>query len=172
MNFPVVAKIISDKVIHKSDSGAVITNIKNKDELKKIFQDLNKKFKKKEGVLIQEQISGIEIIIGSKYDPCFGPTILFGLGGIYTAILKDVSLRIAPIDKKQAEEMIYEIKTHKILEGARGQKAVAINKLVDILVKTSNLVTKFPVEELDFNPVIANDKKALVVDVRIFKRQK
>jgi len=111
---------------------------------------------------------GNEVAIGMNRDDQFGPTIMFGLGGIFIEILKDVSLRVAPINKNEALEMIKEIKGFKILDGARGNKKANINTLVDILVNVSNLSLKEEqIKSIDFNPVIVNESKALVADFRI-----
>ncbi|MBW2965804.1 acetate--CoA ligase family protein, partial [Candidatus Woesearchaeota archaeon] len=127
--FPVVLKISSPDIIHKSDIGGVKTGIENEEELIKAYDEIIKNVKKKnkrakiDGVLIQRMEQGIEVIVGVKKDPQFGATILFGLGGVFVEVLRDVSLRIAPVDKKEALEMMREIKGYKILEGVRGKKA-------------------------------------------------
>ena len=124
IGFPVVMKVVGP--IHKSDVGGVITNIKNDEDTRKAFNNIMqtaKKLKvKPEGVLIQKMASGTEIIIGLKQDPQFGPTVLLGLGGIFVEIMKDISLRIAPLTKEDCIEMIDELKGNAILKGARGKK--------------------------------------------------
>ena len=172
IGFPVVLKISSTEIIHKSDIGAVKTNINNEAELEKAYEEIEKNVKKKkakiEGIILQKQITGKEIIIGGKKDPQFGPVIMFGLGGIFVEIFKDVSFRITPIDKESAKQMIEEIESYQILKGARGEKSVKIDSLIDIIVKISNMVMKEDkIIELDFNPVIVNQKTAEIVDVRI-----
>ena len=172
--FPVVLKISSPDIIHKSDIGAVITNIKSNEELEKSFDKILKNTKKKkakiQGIIIQKQKIGKEIIIGVKKDPQFGYIIMFGLGGIFVEVFKDVSFRISPIDKEDAKQMIEEIKSYKILKGIRGEKSVNINGLIEILVKTSKMIEKEKkITELDFNPVIVNQKTAEVVDARIIQ---
>lgn len=172
IGYPVVLKAISPNIIHKSDAGAISLSIENEEQLESAFEDLIKKTKKAaknklEGILVQKTHTGQEVIIGVKQDPTFGPVILFGLGGIFVEILKDTSLRIAPIEKQDAIEMINELKSAKILEGARGQKPVNINALVDILVKTSKLAENKKILELDFNPIIVDEKSAVIVDARI-----
>ena len=123
--------------------------------------------KRLEGVLVQKMESGIEVIIGMKNDAQFGPVLLFGLGGIFVEILKDTSLRITPVDKKQALGMIQEIKSYPLLEGVRGGKAVNIDAIADIIVKTSKLAENKKIREIDFNPVIVNERSAAIIDVRI-----
>lgn len=172
IGFPCVLKISAADIIHKSDIGGVKIGIKNEEELIKAYDEIIRNAKKKkaklEGVLIQKMEQGKEVIIGMKNDSQFGPVIMFGLGGVFVEVLKDVSFRIAPVDKKQALDMIKEIKGYKILEGIRGEKAVNIGALVNIIVKTSDMVLKNKkIKELDFNPVIINEKKATIVDARI-----
>ena len=173
MDFPLAIKIISPNIIHKSDGDGVKIGLDNKGQGEKSYDVMIKKVKKAakrkvEGNLVQKMEQGIEVIIGMKNDLQFGPVLLFGLGGIFVEIMKDTSLRLTPVDKNQAIEMIKKIKSSKILEGARGQKPANINTIADIIVKTSNLVEKNKqIKELDFNPVIVNEKTATIVDVRI-----
>lgn len=173
IKFPVVLKIYSPDIIHKSDIDGVKTNIENEEQLSQAYDEILKSAKKKipkakiEGIIIQKMESGLEVIIGMKQDPQFGPVLMFGIGGIFVEILKDVVFRIAPIDKAQAKSMIEEIKTHKLLEGTRGQKPVNKKALVGLLIKTSKLVTENKIQELDFNPVIVNQTSAVIADPRI-----
>ena len=174
-NYPVVAKIISPEIIHKTEIGGIRVNIKNEKELKEKFQKILSSAKKHhpqakiEGVLIQKMMSGgEEVIIGAKRDHNFGPLISFGLGGIYTNILEDVSFRLAPLDKEEALQMIHETKVIKILQGARGKKSANIKSLVEILVKTSQIMEAIPeIQEIDFNPVLAFPKQSYIVDAKI-----
>lgn len=171
IGFPVVMKIASKDIIHKSDEGFVKTNIKDETEAEETYGQMISRAKEKkaevEGVVIQETVSGKEVIIGMKKDPQFGPVLLFGLGGVFVEIIKDISFRIAPIDKKQAEQMIKETKGAKILEGIRGEKPANVAKLADIISKLSNLaVKKENIQEIDLNPVIVDEKGAKIVDAR------
>jgi acyl-CoA synthetase (NDP forming) len=150
--------------------GGVKTNIQNEEELKAAFEAIKKSAKKTkiEGILVQKMEQGKEVIIGMKQDPQFGPVIMFGLGGVFVEVLKDVSFRVAPIDKKEAEEMINEIKSSEILKGVRGEKPVKISALIDLLIKISNLAVKEKnILEIDLNPVMIDEKSAKVVDVRM-----
>lgn len=166
LGYPVVAKVSSNKLIHKSEINSVRTNIAKK-ELPKIYRELNAIQIQKQGILIQKQEVGKEILIGLKKDPTFGHVIVVGIGGIYTQIMKDISMRIAPITTKQAKEMVHELKAHKILEGYRGYK-INTKKLLEILVHVSNLPEKYPhIQELDINPIIINQNKATIVDARM-----
>lgn len=175
IGFPIVLKIVSPQILHKSDAGGVIVGVQDEKGIREGFNKIIKNAKNYKsdaeitGILVQEMApKGTEIIIGSTTDPTFGPTIMFGLGGIFVEILKDVSFRVAPIDKVDASEMIKEIKAYKILEGARGMPAVDQDTLVDILVKTSEMLMECPeIKELDMNPVLAYPDGARIVDARI-----
>lgn len=174
IGYPLVIKAISPKIVHKTDQGAVITGINNEEELEKEYNNLMKKIKRKksiklEGVLIQKQEHGEEIIIGLKNDPNFGKFIMFGLGGIFVEILEDVAFRIPPIDKKEAIEMIKELKGYKILEGARGKKPADIDALAKLIVKISSMADDPKIEEIEFNPVMVDEKGVVVVDTRLIK---
>lgn len=173
MGFPVALKVVSKEIVHKSDIGGVKIGLADEQEVIKAFDEIiqttKKKLKKRpKGVLVQKMESGIEVIIGLKRDAQFGPVVLFGLGGIFVEILKDVSLRIAPLTKEDCLDMIEELKGCAILKGARGQKAVNINELVGILMSVSRAGIKNKnITEMDLNPVIVNEKSAKVVDIRI-----
>ncbi len=168
--FPLVLKISSPKILHKSDISGVILNIQNKESLSLAFDKINKLAKtKKTQILIQKQKQGIEIIIGAKRDPVFGPIIMFGSGGIFVELFKDVSFRLAPITKKEAGQMIQETKGYKLLSGFRGNEKANLEKIKDILVSASQLITKENIKEIDLNPVIANSKETLIVDAKILK---
>ncbi|MFA6533826.1 MAG: acetate--CoA ligase family protein [Patescibacteria group bacterium] len=168
--YPVVLKVAAKKLLHKTDAGGVLVGLKTAGEVETGFKKLNKIAKKFGGeVLIQPQIlGGREIIMGVRRDPQFGPVVMFGLGGIYTEILKDVVFRVAPLDQAESLKMIQEIKAFKLLSGARGEKGVKLAALADMLCKLSELATDFPqIEEVTLNPVLATTKGCLAVDVRI-----
>jgi len=175
IGFPIVLKILSPDIIHKTDAGGVKTNLKTKDEVKDSYNKIlenAKKYKadaKIEGVLVQEMApQATEVIIGSIKDPTFGQTIMFGLGGIFVEILKDVTFRIAPITELEAAEMIVEVKAYPLLKGYRNTPAVDVKALVNILTQVSKLVIDHPeIKELDLNPVMAYSQGAKVVDARI-----
>ena len=176
LGYPVAMKIISNNIIHKTEVGGVEINIKNDKEAVSAYESIISNVKKEypkamiNGVLIQPMIrEGKEIIIGMKRDPQFGPLIMFGLGGIYVEVLKDVSFRVAPVAKEQAREIISEIKSFKLLRGIRGEKASDINSLVDLITKVSQLSLDIPeIKELDINPafVLSKGQGYKVVDVR------
>jgi acetyl-CoA synthetase (ADP-forming) len=175
IGYPVVLKIVSPDIIHKSDAGGVMVNLKNPAEVtdayKKILENV-KKYKsdaKIVGILVQEMApQSTEVIVGAIKDPQFGQTLMFGLGGIFVEILKDVNFRIAPITPDDAKEMITELKAYPLLKGYRNTPPADIDALVNILCNTSRLVMDNPeIKELDLNPVMAYQKGAKTVDARI-----
>ena len=177
IRFPVVMKIASPQIIHKSDAGGVKVGLKNDKEVRSAFREIVKNAKKYDkkalikGVLIVEMVKGgKEMIIGSKLEPGFGPVIMLGMGGIYVEILKDVTFRLAPVTDKEANDMISSIKTQKLLKGVRGEKPSDINKLSECIQRLSQLVTDFKeIKELDMNPVLVMEKGkgCKILDVRI-----
>ncbi|MBS7251750.1 MAG: acetate--CoA ligase family protein [Candidatus Freyarchaeota archaeon] len=175
IKYPVVMKIVSRDVVHKSDAGGVKVNLKNAEEVKKAYREIEENVKKAvgnyrfEGMIIQEFApEGREVIVGMTKDPQFGPALMFGLGGIFVEVLKDVSFRVAPITRYDAEEMIREIKGFPILQGVRGQKPVDMEAIINILLNVSKLVMEHPeIEELDLNPIIAYPDGVKTVDARI-----
>jgi len=161
--YPLALKI--SNVLHKTDVGGVVLDIKDKKELLESYKKISKISKE---IIVQEMIKGEKIIMGAKTDSVFGPIILFGLGGIYVEILKDISFRLAPITKTEAKEMISEIKGYKILKGYRGQKPVNLLKIEEILLSLSDMITKEnKIKEIDLNPVIVNPKQTIAVDAKI-----
>ncbi|PHY09618.1 MAG: acyl-CoA synthetase [Nitrosarchaeum sp.] len=177
IGYPVVMKIASPQIIHKSDAGGVKVNLTNDSEIKEAFKIIisnAKKYNKNaeiKGVLIVEMIKGgKELIIGSKLESGFGPVIMLGMGGIYVEVLKDVTFKLAPVTDKEANDMIASIKTQKILEGVRGEKPSDILKLSECIQRLSQLVTDFKeIKELDMNPVLVMEKGkgCKILDVRI-----
>jgi acyl-CoA synthetase (NDP forming) len=175
IGYPVVLKIVSPDIIHKSDAGGVIVNLKTPAEVaggyNKIIENV-KKYKpdaKIVGVMVQEMApQSTEVIVGAIKDPQFGQTIMFGLGGIFVELLKDVNFRVAPITAEDAKEMITRLKAYPLLNGYRNTPPADINALVSILLNTSRLVMDYPeIKELDLNPVMAYPKGAKTVDARI-----
>lgn len=172
IGFPVAIKVISPDIIHKSDAGVVKTGINDENELEREFRNILKKSKKVsrkkiEGILVQKMYTGKEVIIGLKRDMQFGGVVLFGIGGIFTEVLKDFSLRIAPVDKKEALNMIKEIKGFPILAGARGKKSVNLDAVALMITKLSKAAGNKKIQEIDLNPVVVNEKEAVIVDVRV-----
>lgn len=175
IGFPTVFKIISPDVIHKVDVGGVILNIKDQEEAKKAYNQIVKNVKKNkpdaviDGILVQEMARcATEVIVGAIKDSQFGQTLMFGFGGTFVEVMKDVSFRIAPITEDEAKEMISEVKAYPILQGYRGQPPADISTLAKILLNTSKLVMDYPeIIELDLNPVMVYEKGAKTVDARI-----
>ena len=177
IEYPLVMKIVSPDIIHKSDAGGVKVGIKADDELRNSFNTITgnalkyKSDAKIKGVLVQEMVkSAKETILGASQDPTFGPVIMFGLGGIYVEVLKDVVFRIVPIDEQEAMNMVESIKTIKLLKGVRGEKSSDLRAISDSLQRLSQLVVDFPeIKEFDINPllVLEKGKGARVVDARI-----
>jgi len=175
IGYPIVLKIVSPDIIHKSDAGGVLVNLKSPNEVLNGYNKILENVKKYDsnakivGVLVQEMApSSTEVIIGAIKDPQFGQTIMFGLGGIFVEILKDVSFRIAPLTEDDAKEMITQLKAYPLLKGFRNTPPVDINELIGILLNTSRLVMENPeIKELDLNPILAYEKGAKTVDARI-----
>ena len=165
---PYAMKAISNAAIHKTEAGAVKLNIQNIEEANAAWEELWQKFGQLDGILIQKMEKGREVIIGMKRDVTFGPTLVFGLGGIFAEAIKDTVLRIAPIEKEEALKMMQEIKGIKILQGMRGQPPVNFDLLADILVNLSRLSLAHPeIKEIDLNPVMVTDTYATIVDARV-----
>ena len=173
--FPVVLKIVSPDVLHKSDSGGVKLGLENATQVGNAYNEILLSVKQHfpeavvQGVSVQKMARpGTEVIIGMTKDAQFGPVLMFGLGGILVEVLKDVSFRVVPLSKRDAHEMIREIKGYPLLEGYRGQEAADISFLEDILVKLSGFIEMHPeIQELDLNPVFAYKDGAIAVDARI-----
>ncbi len=175
IGYPVVLKIDSEDIIHKTETRTVVTNVRNDKDVLEAFEKIIKNAKRHKpnakinGVIVQEHVEGHETIVGGKIDPQFGPVILFGAGGIFTEVLRDTSIRICPIEREDAEEMINDIKYSKILKGYRGEPPVKMNEIINILLKVSKIMMKENVKEMDINPLIVSHKEAKAVDVRIIK---
>jgi len=168
---PWVLKLASPDSSHKTEKGLVALNLRDEQSLVNAFKELQRRGTglKIDCMLIQEQLSGTEFIIGGKKDACFGQTILFGLGGVMTELYQDVALRVTPLDAAEALKMMKGTKASAFLsqEGFRGRKASA-KALAELLVRTSILLEENPqITELDFNPVISNENGAWVADARI-----
>jgi len=171
---PVALKVVSPEISHKSDVGGVILNLNDFSQAEKAYEKMNSLNQGKvAGVLVQKMVlDGKEVILGAKRDPSFGPVVLFGLGGIYVEILKETSLRVAPINRFEAEEMISEIRGSDIFKGLRGEKPLDTEALVEGLLRLSQLVVDFPeIEGIDINPVKVLEKGAVAVDARILLSQ-
>ena len=175
IGYPIVLKIVSPDIIHKSDAGGVLVNLKNAADVaagyNKIIENV-KKYKadaKIVGVLVQEMApQSTEVIVGAIKDPQFGQTVMFGLGGIFVELLKDVNFRVAPVTADDAKEMITQLKAFPLLNGYRNTPLADIDALVNILCSVSSMVMDNPeIKELDLNPVLAYHNGAKTVDARI-----
>ena len=175
IGFPVVLKIVSPDVIHKSDVGGVIIDLKSEEAVRKAYRQIIENVKKYKpeakitGILVQEMAPpSTEVIVGSIKDPQFGPALMFGLGGIFVEVLKDVTFRIAPITEDDAREMITEVKAYPLLKGYRNMPPADIDAIIKIILNTSKLVMEHQeIKELDFNPIMVYEKGAKTVDARI-----
>jgi len=175
IGFPVVLKIVSPDIVHKFDVGGVILNLKNRRQVCEAYKKIISNVRRSKpdarivGILVQEMaLSSTEVIVGMTKDPQFGQALMFGLGGIFVEVLKDVSFRVAPITERDAREMITEIKGYPLLRGYRGMPPADVDTIVQILLKTSKLVMEHPeVDQLDLNPIMVYEKGAKVVDARM-----
>ncbi len=174
VGYPVVLKIISPAWLHKSDWGGVRLNVATEAELQEAYRDLVGRFRHRtpdgalDGILVQKQVNGTELLFGLKRDPQFGPVLVAGAGGIYTEVLKDVARALAPVNPDQAAQMLQSLKIFPILKGARGQTGVHLPALADALVKLSQVAIDYPeIHELDLNPVMATPQTCWCVDCRI-----
>ncbi len=169
IGYPVVLKVLSSGVLHKSDSGGVRLDLENETMLRDAWNCLNTEFGSASSFLLQPMIKGgVEVIVGGKRDPTFGPVILFGLGGILTELLKDFSIRICPINQEDAREMVEETRGYEILKGYRGRPPCDMEAIAAVLLKTSDLLISNPqISQLDINPLIVQEKGALAVDALI-----
>ena len=175
IGFPVVMKINSPDILHKSDVGGIRLGLQNKDDVRRAYEEMMKSVSQKkpdallEGVLIEAMApKGHEVIIGMKRDPGFGAMMMFGLGGIFVELFKDVSFRVAPLTRQDALDMIYSTKAGKLLTGYRGEKEKDINAIVDVILKLSQLSIDFPeIEEIEINPLLVLQDSALALDGRV-----
>jgi acyl-CoA synthetase (NDP forming) len=175
LGFPVVLKIVSPEIIHKSDAGGVKLGLKTSKQVEEGYEGILSSVKQKyphaiiDGMSVQKMARpGTEVIVGMTKDSQFGPVLMFGLGGIFVELLKDVSFRIVPLEREDAREMIREIKGYPMLEGFRGKEAADISILEEILLKVSRFVDDHPeIKELDLNPIFAYKDGAVAVDARV-----
>jgi acetyl-CoA synthetase (ADP-forming) len=172
IGYPIAMKVVSPQVEHKTDIGGVKVGVRTEAVLRHHFREImqNAKGKRVDGILIQKMArKGIELIIGGKKDPQFGYMVVLGLGGIYVEIFKDVSARIWPLTRTDIHEMISELKSHPILDGARGRKPINKRMIEDLVFKTCKFMEKEDIKEMDLNPVVCDEKGCDLVDVR-FRR--
>lgn len=172
LGYPLAAKIVSPDVIHKSDVGGVALNV-DADSVREVFRRMRGVAESNgyrfEGVLLERMApTGLETIIGAKRDPQFGPVLMFGLGGIFVEVFKDVAFRVAPIERADAEEMISELKAYPVLRGIRGRKPSDMEGIIDALLRVSRMVKDLEeIKEIDLNPVIVYERGCRIVDARV-----
>ena len=175
IGYPIVMKILSPDVIHKSDVGGVEIGIKGDDDVRRGYRRIMENIKKNNprarivGITVQEMApSSTEVIVGAIKDPQFGPVVMFGLGGIFVEVLKDVAFRVVPFTEDDASDMISEIKAYPILKGYRNMPPADTKAIADILMSTSRLMTDHTmIKEIDLNPILVYEKGAKAVDARI-----
>jgi acetyl-CoA synthetase (ADP-forming) len=170
IGFPLVLKASGHDITHKTEGGLVRLDIRNEEEARSAFDEIMTAVSPDGGkVLVQEMVKGQrELVVGLTRDMQFGPCVMFGLGGIFTEILKDVSFRVAPLQKRDAMEMMREINGHKILDAVRGKPAADLDQLADILVTVGNIgMEQESIQEIDINPVILAESRPMAVDALI-----
>lgn len=174
IGYPVVLKIVSPEIVHKTEVGGVRLQIRSREELGAAWDEMMRAVSARvpgarvDGVTVDEQVSGTELIVGSTRDPQFGPLIMFGLGGILVEIYRDVTFRLIPIERADALEMIEEVRGKQIYRGARGLPRADPDSLVEVLLAVSRLVERYPaIRELDLNPLVVTAKGLRAIDARI-----
>ncbi|MBN1890062.1 MAG: acetate--CoA ligase family protein [Thermoflexales bacterium] len=171
LGYPLAVKVVAGDISHKSDVGGVVVNVADDHALTGVVDDMLSRLSRSarvEGVLLQKMASGQQVILGGRRDPSFGPVVMFGLGGIYAEVLADVSFRLAPLARCEAEAMIDQVKAGRLLRGVRGQPAADVAAVVDGLLRLSRLMCDAPqIVEVDVNPLIVSEHGALVVDARV-----
>ena len=181
IGYPIVLKIVSPDIVHKSDVGGVVVGVATGSDVRRAFERIEANVKLRApgarvaGILIQEMVpQDLEVIVGATRDPVFGPVVMFGLGGIFVEVLKDISLRIAPVTRYDAEEMLNEIKASNILRGYRGMPPRDRGALVDIIVKIGRVMLEVSeVTDIDLNPIMAfpEGRGAKIADARVLVRR-
>ncbi len=178
LGYPVVLKVVSPDAPHKSDVGGVVVGLDDGPSVANTYDRIVATVREHvpgadiQGILVSKQVSaGLEVIVGALHDVMFGPTVMFGLGGIFTEVLKDVSFRVVPLEYRDAQEMVREIRGWSLLEGVRGQSGYDVEALIKLLLTVSQMITERPeIEELDLNPVRLFEHGLMALDVRILRR--
>jgi succinyl-CoA synthetase beta subunit len=172
VGYPVVAKVVSPRVVHKTERKGVVVGIEHREKLMKVFHQF-RQIDGFQGVLVEETLSGIELIVGAKVDDQFGPVVLLGMGGTGVEIYQDVSLRMAPLRPQDTESMMNCLKANKVLEGYRGNPPVNRQELTRLLMIFSNLVMELEewMESIDLNPVFCTSERCVIGDARIMLKK-
>jgi len=174
IGYPLVMKGCAAEIAHKTEKGLIRVDVRNEDEARTAFKDITAAMDGEEkAVLVQQMVKGQrELVVGLTRDPQFGPCVMFGLGGIFTEVLEDTSFRVAPIERRDALEMILEIKAHKILDAIRGMEPADKDMLADILIAVGRLgIENEAIMEIDINPVIICRGKPVAVDALVVLAQ-
>jgi succinyl-CoA synthetase beta subunit len=168
IGYPVVAKVVSPEILHKSDRGGVVTGIDNDEKLSVTFARFSQ-LPGFAGVLLEEMMSGVELIVGAKIDYQFGPVIVLGMGGTGVEIYRDTTLRMAPLEQRHIEAMVKDLKAHQLLQGYRGSEPVNLDELTRLMITFSQLVMEIEslIDSIDLNPVICSESKCMIADARI-----
>src|SRR3989344_748008 len=169
IGFPCVMKVSSSKIIHRTEVGGVLRNIKSDAEAMEAFGRLMK-IKNNEKVIVQKHLEDLEIIVGGKYDPQFGYVVSVGLGGQFVEILKDITFRIAPVTPADVHAMLKELKGYDVLKGFRNFKPVNMETLAEAIVNVSRMISNEKIKEMDLNPLFCSDKGCWAADVRLIKQ--
>ena len=174
IGFPVALKLIAAEVVHKTEAGAVVLGLKSAEDVQTEGQKLLSKSSDKGQLLVQEMVHGVEVLIGARTDPQYGPFLMVGLGGVFVEVLKDVSIRLLPVDENEARAMLKELRGYKVFEGVRGQGPRDVDALVKAMVGLSNifLAHRNHLSDLEINPIMvrAQGRGALAVDVRLVRK--
>jgi len=172
IGFPLVVKIVSHQVLHKSDVGGVVVGVKDSAQLDSVFFRLSE-LPGFDGVLLDQMAEGAEVILGSKQDPQFGPVVLIGIGGTSVEIYKDVSIRMAPLTAAEALHALHSLKGRRLLEGYRGRTPVNMDRLTNLIARFSQMVYELAdsIESIDLNPVLCGAEESLIADARIMLKR-
>jgi len=180
LGFPVVMKVSSPDLLHKSDLGLVKVGVDSAKQVRAIYDELMTRARRAggkrvriDGVLVSEMVTGgVETVVGVSQDPLFGPVVMVGLGGIFVEVLKDVTFRVPPFDRDEAERMLHELQGFPLLEGVRGGKPVDVGALVDVVMKVQRLALDLAgdVAELDVNPLVVRPRGAVALDALVVKK--
>jgi succinyl-CoA synthetase beta subunit len=174
IGFPVALKLIAAEIVHKTESGAVVLGLKSAEEVVAEGQKLLSKTLGKGHLLVQEMVQGTEVLLGARTDPQYGPFLMVGLGGILVEVLKDVAIRLLPVDEEEARQMLQELRGFKVLEGVRGQGPRDIDALVQAMVGLSDIFSahRNHMSDMEINPLMVRAKNGGVaaVDVRLVRK--
>ncbi|MGE5237185.1 MAG: acetate--CoA ligase family protein [Chloroflexota bacterium] len=170
LHFPVVAKVASSKIVSKSEVKGVRTGIMNREGLRGAVTEISR-IKDAEGVLVEEQApAGVEVIIGGIRDAQFGPVVMFGLGGVFVELFRDVAFALAPLSRDEAQWLVAQVRGYPLLKGFRGRPPIDLEALLGVIVTVSHLIASGPLEELDLNPVALYPEGCMVLDAKMLVR--